>query len=168
MSRKEEMRRVGDLIRGKLRHEDKIKQYKERIALELGMLLTTKPEKGLRDNYWLAGFVMGDGMLSVSFQTFRRRGHKKGEGPIKSAIEISQKRDYILNQIREEMGGRVNKRREIFVYMATNMDVIRNWINYLDEYRMMGSKGEQYEIFRKVWEMRMSPRAFKRGGKKRV
>lgn len=166
VSNKEGMRRVGELIKGKLRHEEKIKQYNERIAPKLSMPLTAKTEKGLRGNYWLAGFMMGDGMLSVCFQTFRRRGHKKGEGPIRSIIEISQKRDYLLNQIREEMGGRVSKRGRIYIYGAIKMEVITNWIKYLDEYGMRGSKGEQYVIFRKVWEMRMSKEHLSEEGRK--
>ena len=157
VSNKAGMRRVGEVIRGKLRHEEKIRQYNERLAPKLGMPLTTKPEKGLRDNYWLAGFVMGDGMLGVGFFTFRRRGHKRGEGPIRSYIEISQKRDNLLNKIKEEMGGSVRKKhnRGTYAYEVKNMELITNWINYFDKYGMLGSKGEQYELFRKVWEMRM-------------
>lgn len=166
ITNKRGMERIGELVRGRLRHEEKIRQYNERLVQKLGMLLTKKPEKGLRNNYWLAGFMMGDGTMMIRFETFRRRGHKEGEGPIRSRIEIGQKREYLLNKIKEEMGGWVKKRREIYVYGATNMEVITNWINYLDKYRMKGSKGKQYEIFKKVWEMRMAKEHLSEGGRK--
>lgn len=153
VSNVEGMRRVGELIGGRLRHENKIRQYNERLAPKFGMPLTTKPSKGLRDNYWLVGFVMGDGYISVTVRDKRGDGWP-GRGQVVLGLSVKQRYREILEDIREEMGGKIYiNKLGISWYCATNREIMRNWIKYLDEYRMMGSKGEQYVLFRKVWEM---------------
>ena len=153
VSNVEGKRRVGELIIGRLRHENKIRQYNERLAPKLGMPLTTKPDKGLRDNYWLSGFVMGDGTLSVRVRVRSNKGGGRA-GRVQVVLEILVKQRYrdILEDIREEMGGRIHiNKNGISWYCATKREIMRNWISYFDKYGMLGSKGEQYVLFRKGW-----------------
>ena len=145
----------GELIIGRLRHENKIRQFNERLAPKFGMPLTIKPEKGLRDNYWLSGFVMGDGTLSVRVRVRSNKGGgRAGRVQIVMEISVKQKNREILEDIKEEMGGKIYiNKLGISWYCATKREIMRNWISYFDEYGMKGSKGEQYVLFRKVWEM---------------
>ena len=126
VTNKKGMEKVGILVRDKLRHEDKVRQYNERMAKKLNIPETRISNKNVINNHWLAGFLMGDGTMYIRVRD--KRGKGVGIGPVSLGIEISQKLGGILDPIKEEMGGRVTKKeRGIFMYYASDMKTIGKW-----------------------------------------
>lgn len=141
--RKEKIKEVGRLINGRLRLEKKINQYNERLGIRIKELEETKkPISGLRDNYWLTGFVMGDGSLQIKVLD---RGKRE---EVRLAVQIDLKGKELLEEIKGEMGGNIGyrKKTDTYYYSSTSFKVAENWVEYLDRYNLIGPKYEEYKL----------------------
>ena len=118
LGKREGLERVGGMIRGKLRHEEKIRQYNERLKYGL----TKKGEGSILKDNWLAGFVMGDGSFQIKI--LKRRDREE----VRLEIQIDQKKDEILKEIKEEIGGNIYYREKqgTYYYSSTSMKVAKN------------------------------------------
>ena len=143
LGKREGLEKVGGMIRDRLRHEEKIKQYNERLKCGI----TKKAIGRLKEDNWLSGFIMGDGSFQIKIL---RRGERREE--VRIAIQIDQKKEEILGKIREEMGGNVyyREKQDTYYYSSTSKEVAKEWVKYLDENQMIGSKNMQYVLWRKV------------------
>ena len=149
--RKEEVKRLAGMINGELRLGDKIRQYNERLVGKYeGIKETNKPEGGLRESYWLTGFVMGDGSLQI--KVLRR---EKEREEIRLGVQMDIKGRELLEEIKEEMGGNIGYRKsqDTYYYSSTNFESADKWVSYLDKYEMIGPKNEEYKLWREVREM---------------
>lgn len=100
--RTDKVRWIGQMIRDKLRHEDKIKQFNLRLVPKIG---GNKAKNNLNinfENHWLAGFIQGDGSFQIQINN---RAHFKLKTQIMVVIQISQKKDLLLQQIKNAFGG---------------------------------------------------------------
>ena len=167
ITNKRGMGEIGELVRDKLRHEDKVRQYNERVAKKLDIPETRIIKKKVINNHWLAGFFMGDGTMYIRVRD--KRGKGVGIGSVSLGIEISQKLEGILSQIQEGMGGKITKKRSgIYMYYVSDINTIGKWVKYLDEYKIIGSKADQYEYFRMGWEMVKSKEHLTQEGRERL
>ena len=67
------------------------------------------------------------------------------------------------------MGGRITKKGiGIYMYYASDKKTIGKWVEYLDEYNMIGSKADQYKYFRKGWEMEKSKEHLTKEGREKL
>jgi hypothetical protein len=91
--------KMANLIRNKLKHADKIKQFNERLVPKYPIELTDEPKDltppDLFSNHWLAGFLSGDGCLAIGFKKCKNNIYLFME------ICISQKSDNLLKLIKE-------------------------------------------------------------------
>lgn len=65
------------------------------------------------------------------------------------------KRRELLEEIKEEMGGNIGYRKsqDTYYYSSTNYKSADRWVEYLDKYKMIGPKYEEYKLWRRVWKM---------------
>ena len=153
--RKEDVKRVADMINGELRLEEKRKQFNSRIVGKIeGVKETKKPLKKMKDSYWLAGMVMGDGSLQIKV-LIRRKWKDKGREEVRLGVQMDLKRRELLEEIKEEMGGNIGYRKsqDTYYYSSTNYKSADRWVEYLDKYKMIGPKYEEYKLWRRVWKM---------------
>lgn len=83
-----------NLVSGRLRTQNKQIQFKK--VCEILNLTYKDPEALTFNNSWLAGFFTGDGHFNLNRVTFQ------------STIGISQKEEFILQQIKNVFGGNVH------------------------------------------------------------
>ena len=146
MGRRGGLEKVGEMMRNRLRNEDRIKQYNERLSCGI-----TRKAKGrvIEDN-WLSGFMMGGGIFKIKII---RRDERREE--VRIGIQIDQKKEEILKKIKEDMGGEVKyrERKETYYYSSTSIKVAKEWVKYLDENQMIGRRYLQYVLWRRVLVM---------------
>lgn len=146
LGRRGGLEKVGEMMRNKLRDEERIRQYNERLSCGI-----TRKAKGrvIEDN-WLSGFMMGGGRFKIKII---RRDEIREE--VRIGIQIDQKKEEILKRIKEEMGGEVKYRekQDIYNYSSKSIEVAKEWVKYLDENQMIGRRYLQYVLWRKVLVM---------------
>lgn len=148
--RKEDVKRVAEMINGRLRLEEKREKYNERIVGNVeGVKRTDKPVKKMRESYWLSGMVMGDGSLQIKVLN---RGKRE---EVRLGVQMDIKGRELLEEIKEEKGGNIGYRKsqDTYYYSSTNFESADKWVSYLDKYKMIGPKYEEYKLWREVWEM---------------
>ena len=138
------------MINGNLRLGEKRKQYNERIVGNIkGIKETNRPMEKMGNSYWLAGMLMGDGSLQIKVL---KRG-KRDE--VRLGVQIDLKGKDLLEEIKEEMGGNIGYRKsqDTYYYSSTSLKSADEWVYYLDKYKMIGPKYEEYKLWRRVWVM---------------
>ena len=92
---------------------------------------------------------MGDGSFQIKILKRKEREE------VRIVIQIDQKEEEILREIRDEMGGNLNYRGKqgTYYYSSTSIRVAKDWVKYLDENQMIGGKYNQYVLWRKVLVM---------------
>ena len=98
--RTNKVRWIGQIIRDKLRHENKVEQFNSRLVPKIGGNETKSNLSINFEKHWLAGFVQGDGSFQIQINN---RATSKEQ--IMVVIQISQKKSLLLQQIKEAFGG---------------------------------------------------------------
>ena len=103
-------------------------------------------------NFFLSGFVEGEGSFNVSL---RRKIDYKVNWQVVMSFNVSQKDPTILYLLRKELGCgiiKIRKRDNLFSYDVTNSkDIIQKVIPYFQRFPMYSvSKKTNFRIFSKV------------------
>jgi len=140
---------IANLVRGKLRHLDKINQYNERLCTKLNCEKTGLLSTNLCENHWLAGFLQGDGSLQIKML----KKANKAVLETRLVIQIDQKSSGLLTLIQACFGGFVGYRKsqETYYYSSVNFANTVKFINYLDQFQLMGSQLTCYWLWRKSY-----------------
>ena len=147
--RKDKVKIIGDMIRHKLRSPIRIEQFNLRLVPKIGGEHTQKniDEVSLQ-NHWLAGFIQGDGSFQI--QVNHRPSGKK---QVMVVIQISQKNDIILQQIKNSFGGVIYyyKPQNYYFYTSSSIPNALKYVHYLDVYQVIGSSLRIYKLWRQAY-----------------
>lgn len=150
--------KIAELINGKLRTAEKLEKFNDNtldhINKQLDTPLAKKPldTSQLTSTYWLAGFTDADGSFQI--KTISRKDRKFGY-EIRLKLQMDQKKEFILNQIKKEFSGYLGfrKTQNTFYYESTSFSSAKKVINYFDHYHLLSSKHINYLKWRKVYRI---------------
>lgn len=156
ISSKKGLEVIFKLIRGKLRHINKIIQvnkilkndnFKE-IRKNLDFTNNNNNNKNL-NNYWLSGFADAD--ASFQIKIINRLNRIKPE--IILNLQIDQKNKDILILIKNYLGGNIGYRssQDTYYYGSTSFGSAKKIIHYFDKYTLLSSKFIIYLKWRKAY-----------------
>lgn len=147
------LEKVCALVHNKLQHKQKIIQYNTRLGSLYPLKSFTFTEKqilfSIKENPWFTGFFMGDGCFQIKI--IKRTDRKKAE--VRVVIQIDQKTNCLLLQIKDAFGGSVlfRKSQNTFYYSSVNFASAKRIVQYFDQFHLMGIKMTQYTLWRKVF-----------------
>lgn len=115
-----------------------------------------KNDKLFDMNYWIAGFVDGEGCFFV--KTSKSKTHKLGLSVSLNFIVMQNIRDLeLMEEIKSKFGCgsiTINESSAVIRYTVTKLSDIQNIIiPFFDEYSLMGDKKINFEDFKKVSEL---------------
>ena len=141
---------LSNLIFSKLRLSDKVNQFNNRLVPRIDLNFCEKPSvTNMKNNYWFAGFVQGDG----SFQIMIRKRRKPGwSNQIEVILSIELKHKSLLEEIQATFGGHVGyrKARNTFYYSSVNLKNASNLVTYFDKYQVMGPSYRLYLCWKRA------------------
>lgn len=144
---------IINLINGKLRTESKYNQVLSNILTDikykdLGIRFTMNNTYCF-ENHWLAGFSDAD----ASFQIKVISRPIKPRPEIRLNYQISQKDSFILNKIKQFLGGNMGYRKpdKTYYYGSTSFGSAKNVIKYFDKYHLQSRKYISYLRWRKAY-----------------
>jgi hypothetical protein len=110
----------------------------------------------LTNNYWLAGFIDGDGSLQIKVIKRKRERKKKPEIRLQLQIDLNEDFKYILDNIRFNFGGYIGYRKNLkaYCYNSTSFQVFGRFVNYLDHYSLCSNKYKEYVLWRHSYIIR--------------
>lgn len=145
--------KIANLIRHKLKHSEKIKQFNTQLVPRLSQMghcneTNYMQHDTILNNHWCAGFIQGDGSLNVILGT-----QKNGSFKPTMHLSISQKKPDLLKLIQKYFGGNFGYRKtqETYYYTSNSFTNAAKFIQYLDKYQFVGDKLTQYWIWRKIY-----------------
>ena len=155
VSNKEGMLNVINLINGKLRTEHRFNQVVNNVLshtryADQSMNFTMDYSNNF-DNHWLAGFSDAD--ASFQIKIIKRITRNKPE--IRLNFQIDQKRELLLNMIKEYLGGNIGYRKsqDTYYYGSTSFGSAKRVIEYFDHYHLQSRKHISYLRWRKVYRL---------------
>ena len=119
-------------------------------------LSLNKNDKLFDMNYWIAGFVEGEGCFFV--KTSKSKTHKQGLSVSLNFIVMQNIRDLeLMEEIKTKFGCgsiTINEDSALIRYTVTKLSDIQNIIiPFFDKYLLMGDKVRNFEDFKKVSEL---------------
>ena len=159
------LEKVSTLIIHKLRHKAKIEQFNQRlVSLSVeGFQPTLRPDShpplqervkvnlisSIPDTSWFSGFFFGDGSFQIKI--LDRIGRKNPE--VRLVIQIDQKENYLLEEIKFFFGGSIGfrKSQNTYHYSSVSFRCAGKVVAYFDRYPLIGRKQTQYLLWRKVF-----------------
>lgn len=145
------LEKVCAVVHNKLQHKDKIIQYNTLLhsLKNYKKQSTEKQQFSVKENWWFAGFFLGDGCFQIKIVKRKDRKHPE----YRVVVQIDQKTDVLLLQIKNAFGGSIGfrKSQNTFYYSSVNYSSARKFIEYFDHYHLMGVKYTQYVLWRKVF-----------------
>lgn len=104
-------------------------------------------------NYWLAGFVTGEGCFFV--KTSKSKTHKLGISVSLNFIVVQNIRDTeLINNLISILGCgsvTISDKSAIIRYTVTNLsDILEHIIPFFEKYPILGEKSKDFEDFKKV------------------
>jgi len=152
---KDGLKKVIELINGKIRTENKYNQinknildYNNSLDFKLGSKINLKLNINRNlENHWLAGFSDAD--ASFQIKIFNRKNRVE----IRLNFQIDQKKDNVLKLIKNYLGGNIEyrKRQDTYYYRSTSYGSARNVIKYFDHFHLLSSKHINYLKWRKAY-----------------
>ena len=141
------IKRIRDLICNKLKTMSKIEQFNGRLVSKIGGKLTKLNRAVVLNNHWLAGFIQGDGSFQIKVL------YRQCKTEIRLVIQIDQNSDTILKEIQSVFGGYIGYRnsQNTYYYSSVSFSNAVRFIQYLDQYQVMGSCLTVYWIWRKAY-----------------
>lgn len=149
ISNKKGLKRVLDLINGKLVSTEKVNQLIAKgYEFRLGCKILNASLNISLTNHWLAGFLDADGSIGIFVANSKTHKHKKS---VRLEIKFTQKDKHILSLIASvfEVKPISKDKKSIHRLKLTGSNKIRTMINYLDSYHLQTIKYTQYTIFRR-------------------
>lgn len=141
------LERVINLINGKIRTENKLKQIAKNIlsndkyrqfskTINLGLNLDNDFK-----NHWLAGFSDADASFQIKIVN---RNNDRTE--VRLNFQIDQKKNDILIKIQNFLGGNIGYRKsqDTYYYGSTSFGSAKKVVNYFDYYHLLSSKHINY------------------------
>lgn len=160
VSNKEGLIKIINLINGKIKTDNKFNQltklYSRLNNHNIGLLLPID-KTPLVDNFWLAGFTDADGSLQI--KNIKRTRNNKIHESIKLNYQISQKERYVLDLIKNFIGGgyigkRIHPKGQIsYYYESTSFKNNNKVLEYLNKYNLQSSKYNKYLIYLEIQDM---------------
>lgn len=150
--------KVASYIRNKLKHAAKITQFNERLVKRLNCEKTVYTLSDLRKNHWLAGFLQGDGCL-VLYQVKRGLASWPRKEPslleTRIFVQVAQKKIFLLESIKTFFNGRIQYRafNNSYQYNSVSFQNALDFIGYLDQFQLIGSKLREYKVWRKAFSI---------------
>lgn len=138
------------LIRNKLRNPKRIDQWNSRSVPRFGIPNTQNHYVGVKaNNAWLAGFIQGDGSFQIQIND-RSKWNLKSQ--IIVVVQVSQKSDFLLHQIKKTFGGLIyyDSPKDCHIYSTSNQSNAKTIIQYLDVYQLIGVSFVVYKIWRRA------------------
>lgn len=119
-------------------------------------IILSKDDKLIDMNYWIAGFVEGEGCFFV--KTSKSKTHKLGLSVNLNFIIVQNIRDKeLMEEIKLVLNCgsiTINESSAIIRFTVTKFTDIQNKIiPFFDKYPLMGNKGKDYEDFKKVSDL---------------
>ena len=150
VSKGESIRRVIELINGKIRSDNKFNQINNNILSNprfKDLPLISKNKDSNLNNHWLAGFSDAD----ASFQIKLISKNKRTEARLN--YQIDQKENTLLILIKNFLGGNLGYRKsqDTYYYGSTSFGSAVKVINYFDQYPLLSSKHLNYLKWRKAY-----------------
>lgn len=155
IAKKEGLKKVINLINGKLRTVNKYNQVVDNILnhsryadLKESIVFKVNSTNDF-NNHWIAGFSDAD--ASFQIKVLHRVNRSKPE--IKLNYQIDQKNNDILVLIKEFFGGNIGHRKsqDTYYYGSTSFGSARRVIEYFDKFHLQSSKYIKYLKWRKVY-----------------
>ena len=146
LSSTEGLKKVINLINGKIRTENKFNQITDNILnhksfaeLKNKSNFTLNLDKDL-NNHWLAGF--SDANASFQIKILNRKNRLE----VRLNFQIDQKKDNLLILIKNYFGGNISysKSQDTYYYSSTSFGSAKKLINYFDHYHLLSSKHINY------------------------
>ncbi len=146
LSKAKGLEKACNLLHNKLQDATKILQYNTRLK---GFLQTKKVFFALSENPWFSGFFCSDGCFQIKI--LQIKGKPLPE--VRLVIEINQKQETLLLQIKEAFGGSIHFHapQNTYNYSSVSFLSARKIIQYFDKFSLMGAKQTQYVLWRKVY-----------------
>ena len=158
---REGLRRCALLSAPYLRNPDKWAHYEERCRIPLNLPITPLCTDPLLGDWWLAGFLLGDGSISCRLV---ERPPRRLE--TRFLIRIDHQKSTLLHAIQRELGGSIGFRasQNTYYYSSVSFFNAVRWINYLDKAFLMGVKMTTYVIWRRAYVLVQEKRHRTPGG----
>jgi len=142
---------VLNMINGKIKTTYKFNQILKALngPLLKNEINFTQDTSGDFGNHWLSGFVDADG--SYQIKVIIRKGTLQVE--IRLKLQIDQKRDEILKQIRDLFGGYLGHRasQDTYYYESTSFGSAKKIVQHFDKYHLQSMKYMSYLRWRKAY-----------------
>jgi hypothetical protein len=144
--------KIIKLINGKIRSNSKLDQITHNILINpyfKDIINFKLNETSDLDNYWLSGFSDADASFQIKLITRLNRNIPE----VRLNFQIDQKKDYLLNLIKDFLGGNIGyrKNQDTFYYGSTSFGSAKKVINYFDRYHLLSSKYLNYLKWRKTY-----------------
>lgn len=155
VSNKKGMLNVINLINGKLKTEHRFNQVINNVLShtkyeDQNCNFTIDSSKNF-DNHWLAGFSDANGSFQIKIINHITRNNPE----IRLNFQIDQKSDFLLNKIKEYLGGNIGYRKsqDTYYYGSTSFGSAKKIIEYFDQYHLQSRKHISYLRWRKVYRL---------------
>lgn len=145
------LEKVCALVHNKLQHKDKIIQYNTRLNSLTNFKKTEKQNFCLNENAWFTGFFLGDGIFQIKI--IKRSSTHNKQPEVRVVIQIDQKTEDLLLEIKNAFGGSIGFRtsQNTYYYSSVSFGSAKKVIQYFDRFHLIGIKGTQYALWRKVF-----------------
>jgi hypothetical protein len=145
------IRKVLELIKGKIRTTTKVEQINNNILVHPYFKLIPQFSKMVDqnlDNYWLSGF--SDAKASFQIKLVQRNNHKS---EVRLNYQIDQKENDLLILVRNYLGGNLgySKSQDTYYYGSTSFGSAKKVILYFDKFHLLSSKHVNYLKWRKAY-----------------
>uniref|UniRef100_UPI0022377087 LAGLIDADG endonuclease n=1 Tax=Ramaria rubella TaxID=113071 RepID=UPI0022377087 len=151
------IKKVLELINGKLRSQNKLDQIKNNILLNSYFKTFTHFNVNTNvslNNYWLSGFSDADASFQIKLITRRARGSaSQNKIEVRLNFQIDQKKNDLLILIKQFLGGNIGYRKSqhTYYYGSTSFGSAKKVINYFDKFHLLSSKHVNYLKWRKTY-----------------
>uniref|UniRef100_UPI002A8099EF LAGLIDADG endonuclease n=1 Tax=Pappia fissilis TaxID=1040649 RepID=UPI002A8099EF len=150
VSKSEGLKRVIELINGKIRSDNKLNQINKNILSNprfINLPLFSKNNDSHLNNHWLAGFSDADASFQIKFISRNQRTE------VRLNFQIDQKENTLLILIKNFLGGNIGYRKsqDTYYYGSTSFGSAVKVIHYFDQYHLLSSKHLNYLKWRKAY-----------------
>lgn len=127
------------------------------VKPKVNNIILTKQDNNISDiNYWIAGFVTGEGCFFV--KTSKSKTHKLGISVTLNFIVVQNTRDTeLINSLKSILNCgsiTINEKSSIVRYTVTNLGaILEHIIPIFDKYPILGEKYKDFQDFKKVSEI---------------
>jgi len=144
--------KILKLINGKLRNPKKLNQILRLIETNKGKTYFSEFKdfklntSNNLDNYWLAGFSDADASFQIKILNRRIKNKTVKRTEIRLGFQVDQKTSYLLELIKEYLGGSIGyrKKQDTYYYSSVSFKNAQKVVNYFDKYNLLSSKHLNY------------------------